>query len=887
MRVNRFFVVVVGLLYICAAVFLLVGVGAAAAGELIDNGGMESPFVDGVARGWHANRWGSNTATYSPGPGHSGQSSQEIACQSFDNGGVAIRSLLKSPIVSGRRYTVSLWMKAGGFVGMVRVSVRTPKGALFNAWFEPNETWQRYQFEGVSGKSGEQAELIIISGDAGNAKLWIDDVSVAESEPQMAVTSPVAGNVIPNADFEIDLDRDWQCRGADARLDDVDPFHGQRSLRFDLDSRPVQFSSRNGDRPAQFSSRPIEFTGDGHTFTLAMACRARGDASVSAKVWPAVKIGAREPLLELKCTPGAEWKVFRKTGPLPASNNGAYYVTVSFRSRQRASVWLDAVRLEPGDANGTFRCRRPIEAALTCAPVAHIYRKGKPVELAVQAYCDGDGPCTTSMACRIIDYWHHVVAKVPVSLELRPRSVTTGTIQVPLNITGVFLAELVDHDEALSGISFSVLPPVSEVPAERSAVGGHLRLDEFHMQAANAMGIKWTRLHDCETFANWDRAEPRKGQFVWRDDKVALAREHGVRLLGEFLRTPRWANPGGNRSSPPDLTEFAAYIRAVVDHYRRDIRHWEIWNEPYIKGYWSGTPEQYADMAKVAAREAHAVNPQAILLAPCIAPGYVAFVEPALAAGALDGADVFSYHAYEVLNPHRYDILRTWAATGRNKPLPIWNSETGTTSGTFYRNIPDKYVDDYTNWLGNVSYRIAAAHTAKYFVMALAGGAERFFQYWSNYEKSLPRLSAMSLFEYDSALRPMGVAYSVAASLLDGCHGHGWFDVPGPSLVVCLLEDRQRYIAVVWRGNASTLRVQLPIDPGLITARNMMGNRVETTRDEGGTAIELGSEPTYLIVSAEHADALTKALRHATSLKPTLPTITGSARSGQNLDNRP
>ncbi len=385
------------------------------------------------------------------------------------------------------------------------------------------------------------------------------------------------------------------------------------------------------------------------------------------------------------------------------------------------------------------------------------------------------------------------------------------------------------------------------------------------MQVANATGIKWTRLHDCETFTNWARAEPRRGQFVWRDDKVALARRYGVQMLGEFLRVPRWANPDASSGPPPDLDAFAAYVHAVVDHYRNDIHYWEVWNEPYIRSYWHGTPQEFAAMAKVAARAVHAADPQAMLLAPCADPGYVRFFEPALAAGALDGANVFSFHAYGVLYPKRYDILRTWAATGRSGPLPIWNSETGTTSATFYRHIPDKYVDRYTNWLGGVSYPIAAEHTVKYFVMALAAGAERFFQYYGNHEESLPRLSAMSLFEYDTSLRPMGVAYAVAASLVDGCRGLGWFDVPDQTLVVCLLQGKQRHIAVVWHGNASHRRVQLPINSEWIEARDMMGNREDTTPCDGGLMMEFGPEPTYLIVSVEHAGALAKALKAANS----------------------
>ncbi len=222
---------------------------------------------------------------------------------------------------------------------------------------------------------------MIASGDGLPATLWIDDVSVAEVEPQTAAAPAATGNVLPDADFEIPFDRDWQCRGGNLQLDDDSPFHGRHSLHWEL-----------GGRRARLCSRAIEFAGDGRPFTLALAARARGDATLIADVWPAVNVDHGEPLLRLECKPGAQWRVFRTTGPLPPSSNGAYYVAIQPRGRDGGDLWLDAVRLEPGDGEGPFHCRRPIEASLTSAPVAHIYRVGKPVELGIEAFCDAAEP---------------------------------------------------------------------------------------------------------------------------------------------------------------------------------------------------------------------------------------------------------------------------------------------------------------------------------------------------------------------------------------------------------------------------------------------------------------------------------------------------------------
>jgi hypothetical protein len=843
-----------------ALIFMLSCAADARAGELIGNGTLEGPFAQGIAHGWQNNCWGENSVTFSPGVPHAGKSSQQIACRSFQSG--ALQFLYPLRVLAGKHYKVSLWLRAEGPVGMVNVGLRKqphPYTMHLSKSFEVSEKWEPYSFEGDLFQADEQAALFIWFTPEANATLWVDDVSVVESEPKSAERPLPTGNVLPNADFEIAVDRDWQSPAAQAVADTDKPFHGQHSLRWQLAGGPVQLNSR-----------AIEFGAHGEQFTFALAARAVGQTSVVAEVWPAVLVDGTKPLLRLECQPSTEWNVFRTSGPLPAGGDGAYFIRVHLTPRQRASVWLDAVRLEPGDGQTPFRCNRPLEASLSCAPLAHLFREGTPVALTVRAFCDGDAPRSVSLRCRVTDYWRNTVAETPVRLELKPLATISTQIEIPLKKTGVFLAELVEGQEVLSGISFSVLPPVSRVPAARSVVGGHFQLDEFHMKAANALGIKWTRIHDCESITHWATAEPAKGKFVWYDDKVRVARQHGVQILGEFLRIPAWAG-SPNRAkdadiqlSPPrDLREFAAYVRAVVGHYRGGIHYWEIWNEPYWKSFWSGTPEQMAELAKVAARAVHETDPQATVLSPCTNPDGTKWVQPAIAAGMLDGAQIFAYHGYNMLLPHGYQKVSDWAAQGRVKPLPIWNTEAGIGSQTFYRHIPDKFNDTYVRWLGQVPYETATETSVKYFVMAMAGGAERYFQYWSVYEESLPRLCAMNLFEYDTSLRPLGVAYAVAASLLDGCRGHGWLELPD-SVLANLVQDDQRMIAVVWRRQGTrSHRLAVPVNPRLVEARNMMGNPIELKPHGEGFTIDVGSEPLYLVVPGGQAALLTEGLKKA------------------------
>jgi hypothetical protein len=833
--------------------------GRAGGDELTANGGMEGRFHQGIAEGWVNNCWGDNEATFSPGRPHDGHASQQVTCTSFSGG--AVQFYYPLAVKRAKHYKVSLWARSDGGVGLVGMGLRQcphPYKMHLSKSFEPGPEWEPFTLEGTSLASDDKAGLFLWFAPDGKGTLWIDDVSVTEEEPQAVRLPFPSGNVVPNGSFEVAWQRDWRPRHTSPAYDMANPFHGRRSLRWHVD-----------DQTEPWVSRIVEFGSEGKGFTLGLAARAKGKATVTATLWPGIAIDAGGPLLKLACRPETQWKTFAASGTVAPSANGGYYLTIDIRVEGPADVWLDAVHLKPGPESAAFKPRRTVEASLDCRRLAHIHRLGEPVELAATAFNDGSEPANCRWQCRVTDYRRREVTRVPVVLTISPHAATETPVRLPSDQTGVFLAELLDGDEVLSGLSYSVLPPLSAVPGEKSAAGGHFRLDPFHLQVARAMGIRWTRIHDCETVTHWLTAEPEKGRFVWFDDKVALAREHGIRVLGEFLRVPQWASSapaevqgGAVHLYPPrDLKQFADYVLAVVGHYRKDIHHWEIWNEPYGEGFWRGTPEQYAELAKVAAAAIRRADPEAVVLAPCIHPGSTQWVKRALAAGATADADVFSYHGYGLLVPRGYRSVAEWSRYKRPSPLPVWNSETGVSSESFLRNVPDRFVDGYTTWLGAIPCDQAAEQAVKLFVLALAGGAERYFHYWDVYEGTmLPRLSAMSIFEYDGSLRPMGVGYAVAVSLLDGTRGRGWVELPGPA-VTNLLTDERRAIAVVWRSaGRRPKRIAVPLEPALVDARDMMGSRLALPGGGDRFELSVGGEPVYLIVAAEHAARLEGAL---------------------------
>jgi len=830
--------------------------------ELVQNGGMEGTYKDGMPAGWWKNCYGVNEAVFSEEAEdvHGGKSALKVHCLSFVGGAVQFLTPLK--LKKGKHYRCSFYMRAKGDVGAVYALLRqrpAPYRKYLGRDFQPSSKWEKYSFEGICLDDEDVAGFFICFHPSAGATLWIDDVSVVESEPLSVVESGELpeGNVVPNGSFEICPWRDWRVVGAEGSLDESAAV-GERSLRLDMLGKYCEVKSRL-----------LKFATRGEEFTLSAYLRAEPpDAQVRIDLMPGVVMTGEGSRLKLQVNPTDKWKRYSISGKVRPSLNGCYFIRVLVTANEGGTVWLDGVSLRCGKGAETYSAAAAVEFSLSTGKVANIFRKGERIILRCEACNDTTKERKENLACRIVDFYGKEVALLPFEISVPAKGRASREIMCDSKGTGVFRAELIrrDGESVLTALCFSVLPPVNPTPAERSNVGGHFRLDEFHMKIASLTGIKWTRIHDASTITHWKTVESEKGNFQWFDERVAVAKRYGVEILGEFLRVPEWASSAPadvpdyqKRLYPPrDMDEYANYVRKVVDHYKDEIHYWEIWNEPYGGGFFRGTPEQYAQLAKVTARAAKEADPNCKLLAPCTCGHVPEWTERAIAAGALDGADIFSYHGYSMFTFSLYEMISKYAQAGE-RPLPIWNTETGITSESFYRNLDDAFVDRYTRRINPMPYGEAAALAVRYYVYALAGGAKKFFIYWCKYEEGLlPRLSAMTILEYDGSLRPFGVAYAVAASILDGstyrerlrlsdgAEGYA-FDLRGGGSA-----------CVLFGGSGERkLTVSLPAAKVL----DIMGNEIGV-RAQGKLTFATGRLPVYVAADCDAAK-LTEALRGA------------------------
>jgi hypothetical protein len=302
-------------------------------------------------------------------------------------------------------------------------------------------------------------------------------------------------------------------------------------------------------------------------------------------------------------------------------------------------------------------------------------------------------------------------------------------------------------------------PPAAPIPATYFGLHIHRATTETPWPP---MPVPEWRLWD--TYSTWQNLEGHKGQFRFDtlDEFVALAEQHGTGLLLPLGMSPQWASarpsehstyqPGGS-AEPTNLDDWRSFVRTVVTRYKGRIQAYEIWNEPNLVGFWTGTPDQMVTLTREAARIIHQADPQAIVVSPSVTGSYgVKWFADFIQKGGGQDVDVIGYHFYvtpkppEQIVPLVQSVRQILSDNGLgNKPL--WNTETG--------------------WLDSARFdsnETAAGFLARAFVLGWATGLQRFYWYaWDNHKVSLKTV------EDDSkTMTPAGMAYGTIEKWLTG-----------------------------------------------------------------------------------------------------------------------
>jgi hypothetical protein len=220
---------------------------------------------------------------------------------------------------------------------------------------------------------------------------------------------------------------------------------------------------------------------------------------------------------------------------------------------------------------------------------------------------------------------------------------------IPLTITGRVSPWVARHRSALTWILRAALlvalavqlgtppqrlvlvGPENEVTSSNGKMGVHTRLtDEVEewkikrtLEMVREMGAPWI----VEYFP-WAYLEPREGRYEWTHAETVIdhARAQGLTVIARIDYVPEWARPADTTArflAEDHYPSYARFVAAFAEHFRGQVGHIIIWNEPNLAfewGYRLPDPAAYTELLRQSYVAIKAVAPEVEVLAAGLAP---------------------------------------------------------------------------------------------------------------------------------------------------------------------------------------------------------------------------------------------------------------------------
>jgi hypothetical protein len=519
---------------------------------------------------------------------------------------------------------------------------------------------------------------------------------------------------------------------------------------------------------------------------------------------------------------------------------------------------VDGLQFEAGETPTEYAPRHPLELyADLGADTGRLLTWGQavPLELAAMPAVSTDRR-TVEVEVTVTGYpevvvWQRTLS-LPVGRPVRPA--------LQLSRRGLFRVSMRALDGSLAGpqeMLFAVLPEPRPT-SEESYFGTHITVRPFFIDYARRIGIKWTRFHDASLITKWGCAEPKPGQYQWFDEQVDALRAGGLHVLALPDAPPEWAKREGE-SGPIDVEAFGRYCEGAAQHYRGRISHWEVWNEPYMPGFFGGTAAQFDPVLRAGYAGLKRGNPEAKVLGWCAdisTTGFGASLQPE----ARRCLDIFSFHHYihslagGGTLPFAAELPDHLKLIEPDPPAECWNTE-GTNwevgGNSFYTFLPaTRELNDR-----------AAAFGARVWIEHAKAGIDKFFVYTTHQSDTIMYYGgAKMLIGFDRSPTPAAVATATTAWCIDGLPSVPL--PPEPGLVQAAFEGDGRATWVGYDDGGVEGRRVLRLDrlPDSVQLLDVMGN---DPRLDGVRTWTLGWHPLFAVSTRHTAPQLAELARKA------------------------
>lgn len=377
-------------------------------------------------------------------------------------------------------------------------------------------------------------------------------------------------------------------------------------------------------------------------------------------------------------------------------------------------------------------------------------------------------------------------------------------------------------------------PPRTVIPA--AFFGNHIHHASTTTPWPSVPFGSW-RLWDAYTA--WPNLEPK--QAVWRfeelDKLIRLAEAHKVEVLLPLGLSPEWASarPGekstyspGNAAEPRNMELWKTYVRTVALKYKGRVHYYEIWNEPNLKGFYSGSTAQLVSLAGEAYRILKQVDPSCTVVSPAGTGtgGGPVWLDEYLASGGGAYCDVIGYHFY--VTPSAPEAMLALINSVKSVMAkhhvakPLWNTEAGWQNNKKFDN------DDE-----------GAAYLARSYVINWAAGVERFYWYaWDDLGISIKMIKDKNSYLPTSAAK----AYGEMEKWLVGTRMTSCSSDSNGTWTCKLTRDGGQAAWIIWNVDR-TLRFAVPGTWGVRRMGDLKGVKHGLT---GASEVNIGPAPILL-----------------------------------------
>lgn len=387
-------------------------------------------------------------------------------------------------------------------------------------------------------------------------------------------------------------------------------------------------------------------------------------------------------------------------------------------------------------------------------------------------------------------------------------------------------------------------------PDARFGVGLHVESADLYADAARhvrALGLSGVR-YDIR----WERNEkaPQQYDFPAYDGPYAALHASDVAILGIL----DYGNPLYGKSNafapttPAGLAAYGDYAAEIAARY--DLDGLEVFNEfnwPSHNKSGCLTPECYLPLVEAVDSAVSEVDPSLPIVVGGTAKFPRAWFEDLWDRGALEHADVMSFHPYEVTGaPEDLAAIMTQARATMQKqddPKPIWITELGTSSAKGGRTTTEQ---------ASVLLRGA--------VTAVANGAARF--YWYNLINDGPNQAEhyenFGLYNHPvanvAALAPKPAAFTQALTVAQlGGRPFRATESAGAGVVSHVFGTEADSVRVVWSPKGAKTAT-IPSDtPVVVVASD--GTTTEVAPEDGNVVIRVTPNPVFVRGGTALSDA--------------------------------